>query len=69
MKSLKYDGTQFALRFSEKGGKSRGIPVRHDVEQILLSYSKAAGISEGPLFRTAIGSVRRGIRALRSCRF
>jgi len=69
MTSLKHDGTQCALRFLEKGGKSRGIPVRRDVEQILPNYIKAAGISEGPLFRTAIGSVRRGIRALRSCRF
>jgi len=69
LKSLKHDGTQCALHFSEKSGKSREIPARHDVEQILLSYIKAAGISEGPLFRTAIGSVRRGARALRTCRF
>jgi site-specific recombinase XerD len=53
MKSLKHDGTQYALRFSEKGGKSREIPVRHDVEQILRGYIEAAGIAEGPLFRTA----------------
>src|SRR3954464_3209294 len=52
-KSLKHDGTQYALRFSEKGGKSREIPVRHDLEQILRSYVEAAGIAEGPLFRTA----------------
>src|SRR5512142_336475 len=31
-KSLKHDGTQYSLRFSEKGGKSREIPVRHDLE-------------------------------------
>jgi site-specific recombinase XerD len=53
MKSLKHDGTQYSLRFSEKGGKSREIPVRHDVEQILRSYIEAAGIVEGPLFRTS----------------
>lgn len=52
-KSLKYDGTQYALRFAEKGGKSREIPVRHDLEQFLLAYIRAAGIAEGPLFRTA----------------
>src|SRR3954464_4804446 len=52
-KNLKHDGTQYALRFSEKGGKSREIPVRHDVQQILRSYVEAAGIAEGPLFRTA----------------
>jgi integrase len=33
-KSLKHNERQYALRFSEKGGKSREIPVRHDVEQI-----------------------------------
>ncbi len=52
-KSLKHDGTQYALRFSEKGGKSREIPVRHDLEGFLLEYVGAAGIAEGPLFRTA----------------
>jgi site-specific recombinase XerD len=52
MKSLKHDGTQYALRFSEKGGKSREIPVRHDLEQILRGYLEAPGITEGPLFRT-----------------
>jgi site-specific recombinase XerD len=52
-KSLKHDGTQYSLRFTEKGGKSREIPVRHDLEQFLLDYIKAAAIAEGPLFRTA----------------
>ncbi|HEX8200764.1 MAG TPA: tyrosine-type recombinase/integrase, partial [Isosphaeraceae bacterium] len=53
MKSLKHDGTQYALRFSEKGGKAREIPVRHDLERLLLAYMEAAGITEGPLFRPA----------------
>jgi site-specific recombinase XerD len=53
LKSLKHDGTQYALRFSEKGGKSREIPVRHDLEQFLHAYMEAAVINEGPLFRTA----------------
>jgi hypothetical protein len=48
LKSLKNDGTQCALHFSKKGGKSRENPARHDVEQTLLSYINAAGISEGP---------------------
>lgn len=52
-KSLKHDGSQYTLRFSEKGGKSREIPVRHDLEEFLLEYIRAAGIAEGPLFRTA----------------
>ena len=54
LKSFKHDGTQYALRFSEKGGKSREIPVRHDLEQFLLDYIEAARITEGPLFRTAV---------------
>jgi hypothetical protein len=37
MKSLKHDGTQSALPFSEKGGKSLQIPVWDEVEQISLS--------------------------------
>ena len=53
VKNLVHDGSQYSLRFSEKGGKSREIPVRHDLEQILLGYIKASGITEGPLFRTA----------------
>ena len=53
LKSLKHDGTQYSLRFSEKGGKSREIPVRHDLEQFLREYIEAAKISEGRLFRTA----------------
>ena len=53
LKSLKHDGTQYTLRFAEKGGKSREIPVRHDLEQFLREYVKAAEITEGRLFRTA----------------
>jgi site-specific recombinase XerD len=58
-KSLRHDGTQYALRFSEKGGKAREIPVRHDVEQILKGYIEAAGITEGPLFRPAFRRTKR----------
>ncbi len=54
-KSLRHDGTQYALRFAEKGGKSREIPVRADLQKILLAYVQAAGIADGPLFRTAAG--------------
>jgi hypothetical protein len=32
------------LRFSEKGGKSREIPVRHDLEGHIRVYLDAAGI-------------------------
>src|SRR5512135_2648082 len=54
LKSLKHDGSQYTLRFSEKGGKSREIPVRHDLEQFLREYIDTAKISEGRLFRTTV---------------
>jgi integrase/recombinase XerD len=58
-KSLVHDGSQYTLRFAEKGGKSREIPVRHDVEQLLLRYIEAARIIDGPLFRTAIRKAKK----------
>ncbi len=52
---FQFDGTQFALRFLEKGGKSREIPVRHDLECFIRAYLEAAGIAaepkDRPLFR------------------
>ena len=55
---FQHDGSQYVLRFSEKGGKSREIPVRHDLERYILEYVEAAGIrdepKEGPLLRTAM---------------
>ena len=52
-----YDaGDQHCLRFNEKGGKSREIPVRHDLRGFLLDYLRAAGLDysdkTSPLFRT-----------------
>ena len=52
-----YDaGDQYCLRFNEKGGKSREIPVRHDLRGFLLDYLRAAGLDysdkTSPLFRT-----------------
>jgi integrase/recombinase XerD len=58
-KSFRYDGTEYTLRFSEKGGKSREIPVRADLQKLLLAYIQAAGISDGALFRTALGKTGR----------
>jgi integrase/recombinase XerD len=53
------DGTQYVLRFQEKGGKSREIPVRHDLQGFIVEYLEAAGISEEakdrPLYRTGNG--------------
>jgi site-specific recombinase XerD len=50
-------GEQRTLRFREKGGKDREIPVRHDLEGWINEYITAAGIGEdarsAPLFRAA----------------
>jgi site-specific recombinase XerD len=57
------DGTQYVLRFQEKGGKSREIPVRHDLEGYIRAYVEAAGIEgearESPLFRASNGRSRK----------
>jgi hypothetical protein len=42
------DGTQFVLRFAEKGGKARSIPVRHDLQRYLQEYLLVVGLSEQP---------------------
>jgi site-specific recombinase XerD len=58
LSDLQHDGSQWTLRFAEKGGKSREIPVRHDLELILFAYLRAAGLSpergSEPLFRSAV---------------
>jgi site-specific recombinase XerD len=51
------------LHFDEKGGKSRGIPVRHDLEQMIREYIDGAGLSAAPkdalLFRTTVRKEKR----------
>jgi site-specific recombinase XerD len=60
---FQHDGTQYVLRFQEKGGKSREIPVRHDLEGFILAYVEAAGIAgeakDSPLFRASNGRSRK----------
>ncbi len=55
--NLYHAGDQWMLHFDEKGGKSREIPVRHDLGQMLFDYIDAAGLrdvpKDAPLFRTA----------------
>jgi len=59
LKDFEFDGTQFSLRFAEKGGKARLIPVRADLQRYLQEYLLAgdleAGEKDSPLFRTAAG--------------
>ena len=55
-------GEQRSLRFREKGGKVREIPVRSDLEAWLREYLVSAGIAgqdgKQPLFRAADGKRR-----------
>jgi site-specific recombinase XerD len=63
LKHFEHDGSQWTLRFEEKGGKSREIPVRHDLQGLILAYRAAAGLQdesrEAPIFRTTLGRTRR----------
>ncbi len=56
---FQYGGTQFVLRFREKGGKSREIPVRHDLEGDIRAYLDVAGIAREPKDRPLFRSVLR----------
>jgi integrase/recombinase XerD len=58
-----YDaGDQWLLHFDEKGGRSREIPVRHDLQKMIFAYIEAAGLREAPddapLFRSAVKNNR-----------
>jgi site-specific recombinase XerD len=54
---------QACLRFYEKGGKVREIPVRHDLQQALHQYLERSGIlyadPASPLFRTTVRRTKR----------
>jgi hypothetical protein len=46
------------LRFKEKGGKEKELPVHHKLEEILDQYLKASGLEkepQSPLFPAALG--------------
>ncbi len=57
------DGEQHYLRFAEKSGKSREIPVRHDLCRFLGEYLRTSSLMEADsassLFRTALGRTKR----------
>ena len=59
LKDLYDTGDQYCLHFLDKGGKSREIPVRHDLQGLLRFYLQSTGSNLGdatdhPLFRTSI---------------
>ena len=50
-------GKRFLLRFKEKGGKEKELPVHHKLEEMLDQYLKATGLEkepESPLFPAAL---------------
>src|SRR5258707_4754233 len=54
-------GKRFLLRFKEKGGKEKEIPVHHKLEEILDEYLKISNLREKPntpLFPTTLGKSR-----------
>src|ERR1700759_5228435 len=51
-------GKRFLLRFKEKGGKEKELPVHHKLEELLDQYLKATGLEKepkSPLFPAAWG--------------
>ena len=51
-------GKRFLLRFKEKGGKEKELPVHHKLEELLDEYLKATGLGNEPgslLFPAALG--------------
>ena len=60
---LEDQGSQRVLRFREKGGQQREIPVRYDLDRWLDAYLLAARIDavpkETPLFRAALGKQKK----------
>ena len=60
---FQHDGTQYVVRFLEKGGKSRGIPLRHYLEGHIRTSLDSAGITaenkDRPLFRSTLGKTKR----------
>jgi site-specific recombinase XerD len=62
-------GKRFLLRFREKGGKEKQLPVHHKLEELLDQYLKATGLEkepQSPLFPASIGKTR-SYRAGRLC--
>jgi site-specific recombinase XerD len=76
VRSIQHDGSQWQIRFEEKGGKSREIPVRHDLESYILEYLDAAGLrgatKDAPLFRRTVRKTKqlteRGMSGVDMCR-
>lgn len=58
LQDLQHDGQQYVLRFQEKGGKSREISVRYELQPEILADLAATDIAEDnmdrPMFRSKV---------------
>ena len=62
---FQHDGAQYVLRFQEKGGKSREIPVRHDLEGYHPGLSRGGGHrGRGQGFAAVPGDATAGAKKL-----
>jgi integrase len=55
-------GKRSLIRFREKGGKEKEIPVRHKLEELLDEYLQRTGLKHqpaAPLFPIALGKTRK----------
>ncbi|MCA9212160.1 MAG: tyrosine-type recombinase/integrase [Planctomycetales bacterium] len=76
LKDIVDEGTQKTLKFQEKGGKHRSIPIRHDLEELLSDYLDVTNLRAEPkdsaLFRSALGRTgklsEKGISPIDICR-
>jgi integrase/recombinase XerD len=64
--SFVQDGGQWFLRFLEKGGKLRDIPVRDDLEHFLTGYLDGAGIRSAPAAEPLFRRLTRKTRLLKA---
>ena len=52
-------GKRFLLRFKEKGGKEKELPVHHKLEELLDQYLKATGLEKEPGISFVSGRLRK----------
>ena len=48
IENLRDHGNHRALQFAEKGGKSREVPVRHDLDEGIAAYRERRGLADAP---------------------
>ena len=63
--SFARDGNQSILRFLEKGGKEREIPVRENLNRFLSDYVHAAGIRDAPCDRPLFRRLTRKLKTVK----